>query len=126
MEARNLTNGPSFYSSSIGIAKRLEYLHTVFQKLIIHANLKKKNVLLGSNYQPCLRFRPISFVECYYWPYLYVWRWEWLVWKGGGGNGSPKETTWVYEDSCCIWISIFKLLKIRYSFIWISFVFEFL
>jgi len=30
METMNITNGPSFYNISIGIAKRLEHLHTVF------------------------------------------------------------------------------------------------
>ncbi|KAF5475649.1 hypothetical protein F2P56_007430 [Juglans regia] len=40
------------YSISIGIAKGLEYLHTEFQKPIIHGNLKSKNILLDCNYQP--------------------------------------------------------------------------
>lgn len=37
---------------SIGIAKGLEHLHTGHDKPIIHGNLKSKNILLDTSYQP--------------------------------------------------------------------------
>lgn len=50
-------NGESYkwtniYTISIGIAKGLEHLHTSQEKPIIHGNLKSKNILLDSSYQP--------------------------------------------------------------------------
>lgn len=40
------------YSIALGLAKGLAYLHTGLHKPIIHGNLKSKNVLLGSDFQP--------------------------------------------------------------------------
>ena len=130
--------------------------------LFIYLFLMKVNLCLkladGSyeyhNVPSCLRFWPISFVECCYWPrnetyvlqstwvikmkdaseetvlYWYVWRWERLVWRVEWISQGHCMRCLAYEDSCCIWISIFELLMIRYSCIWIclwiSLVFEFL
>ncbi|KAL6011569.1 hypothetical protein ACLOJK_002017 [Asimina triloba] len=43
---------PMIYRISLGIAKGLDHLHTGMQKPVIHGNLKSKNVLLDSNYNP--------------------------------------------------------------------------
>lgn len=40
------------YRVSVDIVKGLNHLHTKLQKPIIHGNLKSKNILLDSNYQP--------------------------------------------------------------------------
>ncbi|XP_058093192.1 putative kinase-like protein TMKL1 [Magnolia sinica] len=45
---------PIIYCISLGIANGLDHLHTGLQKPIIHGNLKSKNILLNSNYQPYL------------------------------------------------------------------------
>lgn len=37
---------------SIGIAEALDYLHSKMQKPIVHGNLKSKNVLLSSSFEP--------------------------------------------------------------------------
>ncbi|CAH2073617.1 unnamed protein product [Thlaspi arvense] len=37
---------------AIGISKALDYLHTGMQKPIVHGNLKSKNVLLNSTFEP--------------------------------------------------------------------------
>ncbi|KMS98918.1 hypothetical protein BVRB_3g068060 [Beta vulgaris subsp. vulgaris] len=40
------------YHIALGLVKGLAYLHTGLHKPIIHGNLKSKNVLLGSDFQP--------------------------------------------------------------------------
>ncbi|GMH08765.1 hypothetical protein Nepgr_010605 [Nepenthes gracilis] len=42
------------YKISYGIVKGLDHLHTGLNRQIIHGNLKSKNILLDSNYQPYL------------------------------------------------------------------------
>ncbi|KAF8118721.1 hypothetical protein N665_0002s0035 [Sinapis alba] len=46
------TKWSNILSITIGISKALDYLHTGMQKPIVHGNLKSKNVLLNSNFDP--------------------------------------------------------------------------
>ncbi|CAH8388092.1 unnamed protein product [Eruca vesicaria subsp. sativa] len=46
------TKWSNILSITTGISKAIDYLHTGMQKPIIHGNLKSKNVLLNSNFEP--------------------------------------------------------------------------
>ncbi|KAG9452216.1 hypothetical protein H6P81_005120 [Aristolochia fimbriata] len=43
---------PVIYRISLGIVKGLDYLHTGLPKPLVHGNLKSKNILLDSRYEP--------------------------------------------------------------------------
>ncbi|KAL9237150.1 hypothetical protein vseg_011735 [Gypsophila vaccaria] len=45
-------NWDTIYSIALGIVKGLAYLHSGLHKPVIHGNLKSKNVLLDSDFQP--------------------------------------------------------------------------
>lgn len=42
------------YKISIGIARGLDHLHTGLMRLVIHGNLKSRNILLDRNHEPCI------------------------------------------------------------------------
>lgn len=52
--SNELYRWPLVYNISLGIARGLDHLHTGLQKPVIHGNLKSKNIVLDSNYQPYL------------------------------------------------------------------------